>query len=225
MFDDTKEPEDMFEVTDKVAPQPTAPTDQPVVESAPTPVPAATELPVPHAAPVALASGLDDRIEQAASTGGFPLKAILLVVGILVVIGAAFLLSMRILGSRTPVTPSAPTLLPGDAAASSAPIAEEVEEVEEVEEAPTPIAVPTPSTTDTDKDGLTDEEEAELGTSPRAADTDGDGLFDTEEVRTWKTDPLNPDTDTDGYLDGEEVQGGYNPNGGGTLRELPNESS
>jgi len=51
---------------------------------------------------------------------------------------------------------------------------------------------------DSDGDGLTDDEEAKLGTDPFKADTDGDGLTDFEEVRTYKTDPLNPDTDFDG---------------------------
>jgi len=74
---------------------------------------------------------------------------------------------------------------------------------------------------DTDKDGLTDAREAELGTSPTNADTDDDGLFDFEEVETYHTDPLNPDTDGDSYKDGEEVQNGYNPNGPGKLFELP----
>lgn len=71
--------------------------------------------------------------------------------------------------------------------------------------------------TDTDGDGLTDEEEAKLGTSPNNVDTDGDGLSDREEINVYKTDPLNPDTDNDGYSDGVEVKGGYNPKGEGKL--------
>jgi len=59
---------------------------------------------------------------------------------------------------------------------------------------------------DSDGDGLTDDEEAKLGTDPFKADTDGDGLTDFEEVRTYKTDPLNPDTDFDGLSDGDEVK-------------------
>ncbi len=94
--------------------------------------------------------------------------------------------------------------------------------------------------TDTDGDGLTDTEEAVLGTNPVLADSDSDGLTDSDEVRvhttnpmladtdadglsdrdevvTWKTDPKNPDTDGDTYNDGQEVQGGYNPLGPGKL--------
>lgn len=59
---------------------------------------------------------------------------------------------------------------------------------------------------DSDGDGLTDEEEAKLGTDPFKADTDGDGLTDYEEVKVYKTDPLNPDTDFDGLSDGDEVK-------------------
>ena len=64
---------------------------------------------------------------------------------------------------------------------------------------------------DTDGDGLTDAEEAILGTNPLKIDTDGDGLTDYEEVMIYKTDPLNPDTDGDGYNDGDEVLAGYDP--------------
>ena len=59
---------------------------------------------------------------------------------------------------------------------------------------------------DTDGDGLTDAEEAVLGTDPRNPDTDGDRLTDYEEARIYFTDPLNPDTDYDGLSDGDEVQ-------------------
>jgi hypothetical protein len=47
-------------------------------------------------------------------------------------------------------------------------------------------------------------------------DTDGDGLTDEEET-TYGTDPNNPDSDGDGYPDGDEVLAGYNPLGEGTL--------
>jgi outer membrane protein OmpA-like peptidoglycan-associated protein len=65
---------------------------------------------------------------------------------------------------------------------------------------------------DSDGDGLTDAEEARLGTDPFNPDTDGDRLTDGQEVRgvlangtLVKTDPLNPDTDGDGLSDGAEV--------------------
>lgn len=58
---------------------------------------------------------------------------------------------------------------------------------------------------DTDGDGLTDAQEADLGTDPNNADTDGDGLTDGDEVNNYGTDPLQADTDGDGLSDGEEV--------------------
>ncbi len=41
-------------------------------------------------------------------------------------------------------------------------------------------------------------------------DSDNDGLSDEEE-KMLGTDPQNPDTDGDGYTDGEEVRNGYSP--------------
>ncbi|TVQ94097.1 MAG: hypothetical protein EA397_03015 [Deltaproteobacteria bacterium] len=64
---------------------------------------------------------------------------------------------------------------------------------------------------DWDGDGLTNQEERELGTDPRNPDTDGDGLTDGMEVLVHNSDPLSPDTDNNGFLDGEEVDGGYDP--------------
>jgi Bacterial TSP3 repeat len=58
---------------------------------------------------------------------------------------------------------------------------------------------------DDDNDGLTDEEEAALGTNPLDPDSDDDGLSDGDEVNTHGTDPLDPDSDDDGLSDGDEV--------------------
>lgn len=71
--------------------------------------------------------------------------------------------------------------------------------------------------TDSDKDGLLDEEEQLLGTDSSRADTDGDGLNDQEEVKTYLSNPKNTDSDKDGFMDGDEVKNGYNPNGAGKL--------
>ena len=46
---------------------------------------------------------------------------------------------------------------------------------------------------DTDDDGLTDDEEEELGTDPNNPDTDGDGIPDGDEVDNG-TDPLDPNS-------------------------------
>ena len=55
---------------------------------------------------------------------------------------------------------------------------------------------------DSDEDGLTNLEEAELGTSLSEKDTDQDGLTDYEEVYVHNTNPLKEDTDGDGLNDG-----------------------
>ncbi len=92
---------------------------------------------------------------------------------------------------------------------------------------------------DTDGDGLTDEQEKELGTDPNKADTDGDGINDGDEVDGSKnpfdkdgnkvkpgekgapTDPKKADTDGDGTNDGDEVTGSKN-NGKPTDPNNPN---
>lgn len=76
--------------------------------------------------------------------------------------------------------------------------------------------------TDTDNDGVSDENEVENGTNPQTPDTDSDGLKDGEEVDGCvytegstecgtiifiPTDPTSPDTDGEGLKDGEEVLG------------------
>ena len=78
---------------------------------------------------------------------------------------------------------------------------------------------------DTDGDGLSDEEEQQLGLDIQKQDTDSDGLFDWEEVKVYQTNPLKSDTDGDGNLDGTEVANGYNPKGPGLLLDLQAEIS
>ena len=63
---------------------------------------------------------------------------------------------------------------------------------------------------DTDGDGLTDDEEKDLGTDPKNPDSDGDGVNDGQE-KIDGTDPKNPDTDGDGLTDGEEKEHGTDP--------------
>jgi hypothetical protein len=72
------------------------------------------------------------------------------------------------------------------------------------------ITTTTFSPTDADGDGLTNDEEAEIGSDPDNPDTDGDGLIDGEEVFLG-TDPTNPDTDGDGFDDLVEAQSGTSP--------------
>ena len=72
---------------------------------------------------------------------------------------------------------------------------------------PTPPAAPTPTpgSADADGDGVTDAEEAELGTDPANPDTDGDGLSDGEETGPDAPFPNDADSDDDGLSDGDEM--------------------
>jgi hypothetical protein len=63
---------------------------------------------------------------------------------------------------------------------------------------------------DGDRDGLTDDEEAKLGTEPISDDTDGDGVLDGDELKAG-TDPLDADSDDDKISDGDELNFGSNP--------------
>jgi thiol-disulfide isomerase/thioredoxin len=63
---------------------------------------------------------------------------------------------------------------------------------------------------DTDGDGLTDKDEADLGTDPNSTDSDQDGVSDSDEVHMG-ADPLSTDSDGDGYSDGDEIAQHSNP--------------
>ena len=201
-----KPPEDIFEKTDEAAPHVAPPTAPP---TAPQTVPPAVQ-------PVA--PSMESLPEQSLDGGGGHIKTIIIILAILVVIGGAFLISWRILSSRTPVTPKEP---------STNVIPSEVEGSQEVEEdVAEGLSLPevVQPEVDTDKDGLSDLQEAQLGTSSKSSDTDGDFLFDLEELEVYGTNPLNSDSDGDGFLDGNEVKAGYDPNGPGKLLEVPSGS-
>lgn len=64
---------------------------------------------------------------------------------------------------------------------------------------------------DTDKDGMSNLQELELGMDSAKGDTDSDGLTDYEEYAVYHTDFLQYDTDEDGASDGVEMQLGTDP--------------
>jgi outer membrane protein OmpA-like peptidoglycan-associated protein len=66
--------------------------------------------------------------------------------------------------------------------------------------------------TDSDGDGLSNEEEIAYGTNPYKSDSDDDQLSDYEEIYTHKTSPVLADTDGDGIFDFEELTLNINPN-------------
>jgi hypothetical protein len=78
-----------------------------------------------------------------------------------------------------------------------------------------PVPVVNQGSVDSDRDGLTDDQELQLGTDPRNPDTDGDQLSDGDEVKKYRTDPKKADTDGDGYSDAQEIKNEYNPLGTG----------
>ena len=70
--------------------------------------------------------------------------------------------------------------------------------------------VSNPASTDSDRDGLTDAEEKELGTHPYVADTDGDGLDDLVELNA-DFDPNDANADGDHRSDRDEWLKGSDP--------------
>lgn len=124
----------------------------------------------------------------------------------------------------TPTQPAPTEQPPTDTAPTTDIVDVDVTELTKPEPATsTPVTIPEPlpqvnPQTDTDKDGLNDAKEDELGTNTTNPDTDGDGLTDGAEVSIWGTDPLNKDSDGDTFPDGQEVLNGFNPKGSGKLR-------
>ncbi len=81
-------------------------------------------------------------------------------------------------------------------------------------QAPVVVRVYQPGTesgTDSDGDGLTDEEEYGHGSNPDIPDTDGDGVSDGNEAHLLETSTVIADTDGDGLSDGDELAGSRDP--------------
>ncbi len=227
-------PEDIFSGVDHEAPAPSKPAPRaPVVHSAPVP-PGLGDHEIFSAPPRPVVPR--EMVEEVSmsSHGRTAKKMILIgVIAVLVVI-AAVLLTSLILRSRKAIIPAEPSAAPS----VTTPIEEIISQPSSLIPGSTsprvrddlllggeePAEGSEPSRgVDSDRDGLSDEEERSLGTSPRSADTDADGLSDRDETKQWGTNPLNPDTDGDSYKDGDEVDNGYDPKGPGKLFEIPGE--
>lgn len=197
-----------------------APTPLPPVPPMGSPIPSGTvpASPAAFSPPAALFPEKEER-----SPRSVPWKPLFLVIGALAAIAVAAGLAYVLLAGRasteTPSTAAEPVRDAEGAAGKASDSAADAAVPSPVAPLPTPTSVVEP---DMDKDGLSDAQEAEVGTSPSQPDTDADGLFDREEVEVYKTNPLHPDTDGDGFLDGAEVSNGYNPNGPGKLFDVPN---
>ena len=182
------------------------------------------------------------------------LKVALIALLIILLIGLGYLIYIKFLTGQTVVenqvvnnnvvvTSETATKTPEFVPTQTTPVSEELTVVTS-----TPIGLVTPPVsdlTDTDNDGLTDEEETVLGTNinltdtdndglndfdevklnntnANQVDTDGDGLSDYEEIKIYKTDPTTVDSDNDGYQDKSEIDSGYNPLGDGKLSDVKN---
>ncbi len=90
--------------------------------------------------------------------------------------------------------------------------------------------------TDTDKDGILDQEEIKTyGTDPNRADTDGDGISDGKEIAFWKDawdgdadgdgkiNLLDSDSDNDGTSDADEISAGFDPGDKNSTPPDPNQ--
>lgn len=146
--------------------------------------------------------------------------------GLIIVIGGGYLGLKLMIKNTAPVNVNTDVKkeeVNNNSAAPKAPIAPEAP-APTAGEVNNPVSQPIQPTVtapvDSDQDGLTDTEEATLGTNPNNPDTDGDGLTDREEVKVYNTDPLKADTDGDGYPDGQEVKNGFNPKGPGKLLDI-----
>ncbi len=185
------------------SPQVPNPAQAPAVTQKPQVAPA--QIPQPQGSPVAVEPSGKTLPPVPKSEGGAG-KIILIVLGMIIIIGVAGALTyFFVMQSPQDI---ANTVSDSDVVDENQIKFEDEEDV---------VVEPI----DSDGDGLTDDEESEVGTDPFNPDSDKDGLGDKEEVKTYGTDPLDPDTDGDTFLDGQEVASGFNPNGSGKLYDIP----
>ncbi|MBP9827674.1 hypothetical protein KBC55_00795 [Patescibacteria group bacterium] len=217
MFDD-KQPEDIFEGSDKAP----APMNLPVEDQRIAPAPRLT----PPTTPSASASAMGSAPMQEEGHPIVSAKVVLVAIIILGVIGATIAISYSFMSQPQVSMPLADQSVEEDENENDTDTEvvlddEEGKGDDENELDGLPQTDPAVIVIDSDGDGLSNDEEMELGTSINNPDSDNDGLGDREEIQVYKTNPLNPDTDGDTYSDGVEVQGGYNPNGEGKLLQVP----
>jgi hypothetical protein len=223
MFENKKEPQDIFEGVEPPANLPVGDTTPaaPIAPAAPVltppsvPVQPATRPPVTEAAPEPVRAS-ELKYDRDLETGGHLARTIGIVLAAFLVMGLAAFLAYQVMdsgangnddqgrGGSTAGDNDENDELPDGKGGGDDVIDDDVEVI-----------------LDNDGDGLTNDEEAAAGTSLAKPDTDSDLLGDKEEVQVYGTDPLRADTDGDGFNDGTEVRGGYNPNGPGKILEVP----
>lgn len=200
LFDDKTEPADIFA---------DIPSEKPGMPTAPRP-----------SATTPMAVG-ESGVIMERTPFGKKWVLVLLIIPLLAIVGGV-VYYMSTLNSAPAATPLATPVTTPTVVTPTTPVTQPVPTPEvPVAQPPVNSGTTTPSDVDTDGDGLTDAQEAPLGTDPKMVDTDGDGLTDREEVQVYHSNPLKRDTDEDGFTDGDEVKNGYNPNGPGKLLQLP----
>lgn len=210
MFDDQKEPQDMFADVPETAPKPASGAPHPAM---PAPAPQAINPSAPME-PVYIKHS--------------PLRAIIIALVALVLIIVAGYVAYRFM-VKDAVPQNVKNQITNNSSATTTPDDDDDEPDTATGTTPAPVEDPDDdepdegpaAVVDSDGDGLSNDEEIELGTSVAKSDTDADGLGDKEEIKVYDTDPKDPDTDGDGFKDGEEVRNGYNPSGDGKLLEVP----
>ncbi len=232
MFDNKKEPQDIFEGVEPPVNLPVSPEaatsvsgslPRPVV-SAPSKVAAPQLTPptanqpivmapvVPGTTPPPTGKIVDD---ADLASGGHLWKTILIVVIAFVAMGLAAFLAYRLMNPADDATTGPEGETAGETDQNTDLPDGKGDGGAVIEEPDVQIVI------DTDGDGLTNTEEQQAGTNVSKPDTDSDLLGDREEVQVYGTDPLRADTDGDGFTDGQEVRSGYNPNGAGKILEIP----
>jgi hypothetical protein len=196
------------------------PVQLPGQQQAQTPVPGAAPLDRTHVGSTDLSMELPEISAPFMSRW----KIMLLVIFVVALVAGGIYMFYRKITAENRVIAPAPQQPAQEQPKSGTPTAETPKPSTDVVDDSDNIVPPPPTVLpeapkDTDQDGLTDVEEAELGTDPLSPDTDKDGLTDKEEVLLWRTNPKNPDSDGDTFLDGEEVSHGYRPDGPGKLFE------
>lgn len=135
------------------------------------------------------------------------LYALLFLVTFACVLGSLALFSNfpRILGLTTTITPTPTMSFEQLGATQTSQAALQTAIVVTQSGAATQVALTAAAQGDTDGDGLSNTQEATLGTDPNNPDTDGDGLSDGDEVIIFSTNPRNRDSDSDVLTDYDEV--------------------
>ena len=231
MFENKKEPQDIFEGVEPPANLPVAGEAPSAPVPAPRPAaPAAPAAPAPAAAPVFTMAPKPTPVAPSTtpppsrgivadsdlSTGGHLWKTLLIVAIAFLSMGLAAFLAYRFMNpSKDAPVDERDGATQGDTD-EQADLPDGKGEGSSVDDEPDVQIV-----IDTDGDGLSNDDEIAAGTSVSKPDTDSDLLGDREEVEVYETDPLNADTDGDSFEDGQEVRSGYNPKGAGKLLEIP----